>query len=139
MVGGIDGLETLTIDMISVLKEDVTKHVVLCGAIIGICILPSLVTAASLQSKISAFDAEDCAPVVEDYLDRHSVDLSKITTIDYITQFLQGSGVGNEKEFEAWVSFSSCKGNLAIIMDMGCHITRAYPTYTCDSQGLPTR
>lgn len=99
----------------------------------------SAANADSIQSGIAAYEALDCKPVVEDYLDRKSIDRSQIKVIDYVTDYLQGSEVGDEKEYEAWVSFNSCKGNLTIIMDRDCYIERDYLTNECRAKGAPTK
>ncbi len=93
--------------------------------------------AGSIQSNISAFEAEDCKPVVEDYLDRKNIDRSQIKLIEYITIHLSGGEFGEQKDYEGWVSFKGCKGNLIIKMNRGCFIQTDYVTNQCNAQGLP--
>ncbi len=110
-------------------------------AVMLAALLPALlatsVQADSIQSNISAFEAEDCKPVVEDYLDRHNIDRSQIKLIEYITILLSGGEFGEEKNYESWVSFASCTGNLVIKMDRGCFIRTDYVTNQCKVKGLP--
>lgn len=99
--------------------------------------LPSI--AGSLQSQIAAYDAEDCAPVVEQELASQSIDTSKISKIEYITIFQNPSDdFGEDYDYEGWVSFNTCKGNFVVSMDRSCFIKQAYSTYACKTQGIPT-
>lgn len=100
-------------------------------------VLATTVQASSIQSNISAFIAEDCKPVVVDYLDRHNIDRSQIKLIEYITILLSGGEFGEEKSYEGWVSFKSCTGNLVIKMDRSCFIQTDYVTNQCKTKGLP--
>ncbi|MEH6402844.1 MAG: hypothetical protein V7750_05680 [Sneathiella sp.] len=100
--------------------------------------LPAL--SASLQSQIAAYDAEDCAPVVEQELNTQSIDTNKISKIEYITVRQNPSDdYGENYDYEGWVSFNTCKGNYVVSMDRACFIKQAYATYECDAKGIPTR
>lgn len=112
-------------------------HKLMILAAVSSAALISTAQAGSIQSSISAYVAEDCKPVIEDYLDRHNVDRSQIKVIDYITSWLSGGEFGEEKEYQTWVSFNSCTGNLVIKMDRGCFIQTDYTTYQCNSKGIP--
>ena len=105
----------------------------------GLSMIASTGYTQSIQSSLSVYDAEDCAPVVEEHLEKHSIDRTKIKVIDYITQYLQAGERGEEKEYEAWVSFSTCKGNMVFSLDRQCYIQQTFNTYECRSEGLPTK
>jgi len=106
---------------------------------VGFCAIASASYAGSLQSSLSVYDADDCTPVVEAHLTEHAIDREKIKVIDYITHNLQAGGRGQEKEYQAWVSFSTCKGNMVIRLDRQCYIEQTYNTYECKNDGLPTK
>ena len=99
--------------------------------------IATAVQAGSIQSSISAFTAEDCKPVVDDYLDRHKIDRNQIKLIEYITNELSGGEFGEEKEYEGWVSFKGCTGNLVIRMNRNCFIQGDFVTNECKAKGLP--
>jgi len=113
------------------------RHKLLSGLIIGILGISSTAYSQSIQSGISAYEAEDCAPVVQDYLEKHSVAQSSIKAIDYVTTYITGgSDAGEEEDYEAWVSFNNIKGNLVIRMDRACFISQAYTTYNYKLKGV---
>ncbi|MBL4740904.1 MAG: hypothetical protein JKY12_07905 [Sneathiella sp.] len=96
--------------------------------------------ATSLQSQIAAYDAEDCAPVVEQELSAQSIDPKKISKIEYITIHKNpGDDFGEDFEYEGWISFDTCKGNYVVNMDRACFINQAYATHECKIEGIPTR
>jgi|GEM_PF-2495736 len=101
-------------------------------------VVPAL--SASLQSQIAAYDAEDCAPVVEQKISAQSIDPQQISKIEYITIHKNpGDDFGEEFEYEGWISFKTCKGNYVVSMDRACFIKQAYATYECDANGVPTQ
>jgi hypothetical protein len=92
---------------------------------------------SSIQSNLSVFVAQDCEPVVEDYLDRKNINRSEIKSVEYITNYISAGEFGEEKDFEGWVSFKGCTGNLVIKMDRACYIRTDYVTSQCRSTGVP--
>ncbi len=95
--------------------------------------LISTTQSSTIQSNLSVFVAGDCKPVVEDYLERHSINQSDIKSVEYVTNYISAGEFGEEKDFEGWVSFKNCTGNLVIKMDRACYIRTDYVTGQCNS------
>ncbi len=109
--------------------------------ILMLCALGMMLTgpaaAQSLQSTISAFEASDCAPVVDHVIDKHSIDRSDIVKIEYLTiQINPGDDFAEEYDYESWISFGSCKGNFVISMDRACFVKQSYATHECNQKGV---
>lgn len=96
------------------------------------------VLAENLQQSISAFDAIDCKPVVEQELKNYKIQSSNIKHIDYYNTSSDGheDGEGN-KTFQASISLNSCTGRLYISLDSGCYVERIFSTGNCVNSGLP--
>ncbi|WP_169567445.1 hypothetical protein [Sneathiella limimaris] len=105
----------------------------------SLLMLSATAQAGDIYSTLTPYKAEDCKPVVDDYLEKHSIDLDKITRTEYVTNYVNGSDHGEVKEYEAWTSFSTCTGNLVIRMNEACFIQADYATSECKSKGLPKR
>lgn len=89
----------------------------------------------SVQSNIAAYEAEDCAPVVEDKLSSLSIRQDQIKRINYITRFYNPGDDGETYEFESWISFASCPGNLVINMNNACVVNQMYAKGGCMKNG----
>ena len=89
-----------------------------------------------LQGGIAAYDAEDCAPVVEREIDKLSIDRSKITKIDYIKSYVVQGEIGEQYDFEGWLSFDNCEGNFVIKMNRACQIQTIYPRSECQIEKI---
>ncbi len=89
----------------------------------------------SIQSTIAAYEAEDCAPVVEDKLNSLSISQDQIKRINYITIQYNPSNDVEIYEYESWISFASCPGNLVIKMDNACFVNRMYARGGCTKSG----
>ena len=99
-------------------------------------ILAGPASANSLQSTISAFEARDCAPVVDQVIEENAINRSDITKIEYLTiQINPGDDVAEEYDYEGWISFGSCKGNYVVSMDRVCFVQKAYATHECNLKG----
>ncbi len=108
--------------------------------ILTLCVLSAILSnpaaAKSLQSTISAFEARDCAPVVDHLIDKQSIRRSDIVKIEYLTiQINPGDDFSEEYDYESWISFGSCKGNYVISMDRACFIKHSYATHECNRKG----
>lgn len=101
---------------------------------------PFQTMADSLQESISAFDAIDCKPVIENELDVKNIDRSKIQKIDYYDRSPDAgeTGAGN-RSYHASVTFSSCTGSLEFALDGACFIERTFATGQCKQEGYPTK
>ncbi|MCG8492492.1 MAG: hypothetical protein MI743_12810 [Sneathiellales bacterium] len=100
-------------------------------------LLPSLVSANSVQSTLSVYEAQDCKPVVDKMLSRQDIDRSQLTKIEYITiEVKPGEDFGEDYIYEAWLNFGSCTGNMVISMDRACFIRQSYKTGTCSKTDL---
>jgi len=115
------------------------KYTLLLGVVFCGLSLATTGHGQTLHASMGIYDAEDCGPVVNEHLDKLSIDRSKIKVIDYITRYLLAGELGEEKEYEAWVSFFTCKGNLVINLGRSCYIQQTYSTYECKSKNLPTK
>ncbi|GLQ05520.1 hypothetical protein [Sneathiella chinensis] len=93
---------------------------------------------SSIYSTLAPYEPEDCKPVVEQNLKEQNADFNKIYRIEYLTRYLNMSEDAEEYNYEAWVSFGTCTGNYAIIMDKGCMIRRTFLTGQCQQAGIPT-
>lgn len=89
----------------------------------------------SVQSSIAAYDAEDCAPVVEDKISSLSIHQDQIKRINYITIQYNPSDDAEVYEYESWISFASCPGNLVINMDNACFVNKMYAKGGCTKNG----
>ncbi|PHQ71348.1 MAG: hypothetical protein COB93_03380 [Sneathiella sp.] len=89
-----------------------------------------------LQSGISAYEPEDCAPVVEQHLDRLAFKKEGISKIEYLTSRISEGPAGEEYNYEAWLSFKNCTGNYAIVMNRFCQISNSYTTGNCELGSL---
>lgn len=107
------------------------KNLKLLGMMVCISILSSCGNSDYLPSSIAAYDAEDCAPVVEQEIDRLSIDRSNLTKIEYIKVHISTGRIGRQYDFEGWLSFKNCKGNFVIKMNRSCQIRSAYPRTEC--------
>ncbi|WP_169543234.1 hypothetical protein [Sneathiella aquimaris] len=87
----------------------------------------NLAMAASLQSEIAAYTAEDCAPVVQQHMTEVGIDPKHVEKIDYLTIHKNpGDNAGEDYEFQSWINFSSCQGNYVIMLDRSCFIQQSY-------------
>ncbi len=100
-------------------------------------LIPTLASANSLQSMIAAYEAADCAPVVEQEIKDRKIDQTTIRKIEYITiQLSPSDDFGEDYDYEGWINFSSCKGNYVISMDKACFIKQSYATHECLKKGI---
>lgn len=100
-------------------------------------LLSPLASADSIQSTLSAYEAKDCKPVVDDVLSRQKIDRSQLIKIEYITiEVNPGDDFGEDYLYEAWLNFASCNGNMVISMDRACFIQQNYKTGTCEKTNL---
>ncbi|TNE38236.1 MAG: hypothetical protein EP348_05200 [Alphaproteobacteria bacterium] len=99
--------------------------------------LPNATQAADyLQKSIAAYDAKDCAPVVEQELDKEKIDRDKISKIDYIKDVISDSESGEEYNYQGWVSFKGCGGNYVVNMNRYCQIKTTFATGSCKIENL---
>lgn len=113
------------------------RKIPILTAALASMLVPTLVSANSLQSMIAVYEAADCAPVVEQEIKDRRIDHTTIKKIDYITiQINPSDSFGEEYEYEGWINFSSCKGNYVISMDKACFIKQSYATHECLKKGI---
>ncbi|MEH6524583.1 MAG: hypothetical protein V7723_00810 [Sneathiella sp.] len=84
-----------------------------------------------LPGSIAAYDAEDCAPVVEQEIDRLSIDRTNMTKIEYLKVNIVMGEIGEQYDYEGWLSFKNCKGNYVVKMNRNCQIQSVYPRNEC--------
>jgi hypothetical protein len=97
-------------------------------------IVPFVSTCAEsgyLPGSIAAYDAIDCAPVVEQEVTKLSIDRENISKIEYLKTAVSEGEIGERYDFEAWMSFRNCKGNFVIKMNRSCQISTVYPRGEC--------
>ncbi len=105
---------------------------------IAITLFTAPVQAQNLQQSISAFDAIDCKPVVEQQLDVHKISTSNIKNIDYFNTLAGGSETGEgNRTYQAAITFHSCSGSLNFALDNGCYVERIFTTGACMNAELP--
>ena len=107
------------------------------SAILTLMVLPAY--SSSIQSTLSVFGAEDCAPVVEEKLSALSIKKEQVTEIYYIAKAFGSSEDAEYIEFEGWVSFASCPGNIVINLDNACFISQTYARGGCNISGQPIK
>ncbi len=109
------------------------------GMAVSICLtLPSLSMGENLQQSISAYDAIDCKPVIEQELEKYKINRSDIRNIDYYnTSFGGGERGGGLRSFQASINFHSCKGSLIFSLDSACYVERIFSTGECKKFNLP--
>ncbi|USG61823.1 hypothetical protein NBZ79_02400 [Sneathiella marina] len=101
------------------------------GFLVCIPFLSGCADSDYLPGGIAAYDAEDCAPVVEQEIDRLSIDRSNITKIEYIKSYISMGEIGELYDYEGWLSFKNCKGNYVVKMNRSCQIQAIYPRNEC--------
>jgi hypothetical protein len=84
-----------------------------------------------LPGTIAAYDAIDCAPVVEQEITERSIDRENITKIEYLKTAVFEGEIGEQYDYEAWLSFKNCKGNFVVKMNRSCQVNTVYPRYEC--------
>lgn len=108
------------------------------ASLIGLQALVACSGPGSIQSTIAAFEAKDCAPVIEAEMKSLGINEGMVTKIDYVDKFFSFSEDNEFYEYEAWIQFSSCPGTLVIVMDNACYINRIYSSRGCTKHGTPT-
>lgn len=89
-----------------------------------------------LPSQITAYEPEDCKPVVEQDLDRTHIDRNKISEIVYLTHHYAGGEMGDDYRYQAWLSFNSCTGHYVLDMNKYCQIERRFTTASCRTEDI---
>ena len=92
---------------------------------------PAIATSGSLVENIAAFDAKDCEPVVNQEIDKLGIDRSKISQMQYVTNDVDRRKFVGISNYQAWLSFKSCKGNYVINMNKDCQIESTWGTDQC--------
>jgi hypothetical protein len=88
--------------------------------------------AGSLQGSISAYEPEDCIPVVDEVVENLKIDRNLISDVQYLTDYVSMGEAGEEVNFQAWLSFATCKGNFAVNMTNVCQVLATFETGDCN-------
>lgn len=110
------------------MTQNISKFI---GLMICIPILSGCADSDYLPGSIAAYDAEDCAPVVEQEIDKLSIDRSNMTKIEYLKVRAVMGEIGEQYDYEGWLSFKNCKGNFVVKMNRNCQIQSVYPRSEC--------
>ena len=78
----------------------------------------------------AGINGEQCKAVVPQYLDRLGVDAGQVKSVG-IAPIVGNPSFGTYREYQAWVSFASCKGSLVLRMTTDCRLKDSYTRGDC--------
>ena len=99
-------------------------------------LLPAVLAVLVLAGPAAASPFTPHADRVDRVLTDLGVDRAKVRLIDYVAQHTAGRS-SRIDFYQAFVSFSHCKGNLVIDLDRAGHVRQVYTRGDCRVDGVP--